>query len=119
MPLTDREKRILEEIEKNLVKEDRGRAQGGRSPRHTAIGRMRWGGALFIAGLLTLVAFFVVRHTLVGLTAFGLMVTGVFLVVGGASALAGDQLDSLQTRERAIGAIRRWERAMRDRFKRS
>lgn len=119
MPLTDREKRILQEIERNLSREASSGRREVRSPRDEQVRRIRLGAALFVAGLVTLFVFFVVRHVLVGLGAFGLMVAGVFLVVGAASALANQSLDDLQPKERTIGAFRRWERALRDHFKRS
>jgi hypothetical protein len=120
MPLTDREKRILQEIERNLSQEDPARARGSkRSPRDEQVRRIRLGTALFVAGFLTLIVFFIVRHILVGLGAFGLMVGGVVLAVGGTTALANDKLSTLQPKERTIGALRRWERALRDHFKRS
>jgi hypothetical protein len=120
MPLTDREKRILQEIERNLAHEDPGAARGARrTPQEESHRRIRLGMTLFVVGLVTLVVFFIVRHTLIGLGAFGLMVAGLFLAVGGTTALANDKLNSMQSKERTIGAFRRWERAMRDRFKRS
>jgi hypothetical protein len=120
MPLTDREKRILQEIERNLSHEDRAGVPGARrSPQEEQVRRIRLGTVLFIAGFATLIVFFIVGNILIGLGAFGLMVGGVFLAVGGTTALANDKLSSLQPKERTIGALRRWERALRDHFKRS
>lgn len=121
MPLTDREKQILQEIENNLSAEDPTLARDARrrTPRMEQLRRIRLGGALFAAGFLTLILFFVVTHPLVGLAAFGAMVAGVVMIAGGTGRLANDKLNSSQPRERAIGAVRRWERALRDRFKRS
>jgi hypothetical protein len=120
MPLTDREKRILQEIERNLSQEDPSHARGSRrSPREEQVRRIRLGTALFVGGFVTLIVFFILRNTLIGLSAFGLMVGGVVLAVGGTTALANDKLSSLQTKERTIGAFRRWQRALRDHFKRS
>lgn len=121
MPLTDREKQILQDIERNLYAEDPAFARDvrRRSPRMDQVRRIRLGAGLFVLGLVTLVAFFIVANPLVGVGAFGAMVAGVFLIAGGGTQLASDKLNEMQPKERTIGAFRRWERTMRDRFKRS
>ena len=53
MPLSDREQRILEEIEKNLYEEDPRFARATRrtTPRFDRSKRARLGGLLFVIGL--------------------------------------------------------------------
>ena len=87
VPLSEREEKILEEIEKNLHAEDdlsaRGTVDSPDSPRNKA----RFGVALFVVGLATLVGFFLSRSLWVGLLAFGAMVAGAVLLASGVSGL--------------------------------
>lgn len=121
MPLSEREQRILDEIEKSLYQEDpvhaRERAQkpqGGK-----AAGTVRGGVAMFVAGLLVLLAFFMTKQVWVGALAFGSMVWGIVVVAG---ALRG----SGPTAGRAIGdagdrigrAASDLERRLKQRYKR-
>lgn len=119
MPLTDREKKILQEMERNLHAEDPSLARKTRSPREHHIGRIRLGAVSFVGGLLVLIAFFLTENPLVGVLAFIAMVAGVVLFAGGTSRLAQASLDRLQPKERALGTFRKWERSLRERYKRS
>lgn len=87
VPLSEREEKILEEIEKNLYSEDDGSAR----PRSSSISdekrNARLGVALFVVGLATLVGFFLSRSLWVGLLAFAAMVAGAVLLASGLSAL--------------------------------
>ncbi len=73
MPLTDREKKILEEMERGLYSEDPTHTRRSRSPREQNVRRIRWGAASFAGGLLVLIAFFLTEQPLVGVVAFGAM----------------------------------------------
>ncbi len=118
MPLTDREKKILEEMERGLHAEDPSLARKARTPRDQHVHRIRLGAASFVGGLLILVAFFVTEQPLVGVLAFGAMVAGVVSIAGGTSRIASESLDRLQPKERALGTFRKWERDLRERYKR-
>lgn len=121
MPLSERERRILDEIEKNLYQEDPRFAGGLRRPatlqRST---RRRLGSGLFAAGFALLIAFFVTGRIVLGVLAFGTMVTGMVLVAGSISDSSGDEEGN---RERPADAVRRalgrWESKARKRKKRS
>ncbi len=118
MPLTEREKRILQEIERNLHAEDPGLAQRARSPRVRYLRQLKLGVGAFVLGLVILLLFFVTTNPLVGLGAFAAMVTGVVLMAGATTRIASDEIERLQPRERALGAFRRWETFLRDRYRR-
>ncbi len=118
MPLTDREKKILQELERGLYAEDATAARKARSPRAQHVRRIRLGAASFAAGLIILIAFFVTEAPIVGVVAFIAMVAGVVAVAGGTSHIASENLDRLQPRERALGTFRKWERSLRERYKR-
>lgn len=121
MPLSEREQRILDEIEKSLYQEDpvfaRDAAQEQRVDR--AMASVRRGAAMFVAGLLVLFAFFMTKQVWVGLLAFGSMVWGIVVVAGGLRGAApspgravGDVGDRIG---RAAGEL---ERRLKERYKR-
>ena len=89
MPLSEHEQRILDEIEKNLVHEDPRFARGVRrtTPRFDRSRRAKLGAAIFVCGLIVLVAFFATQEVVVGVVAFGAMVAGIVLVLGASHAL--------------------------------
>jgi hypothetical protein len=84
VPLSEREQRILDEIEKSLYQEDpvfaRDSAEGPEARK--AIGSVRRGAAMFVAGLLVLFAFFMTKQVWIGALAFGSMVWGIVVVAG-------------------------------------
>ncbi len=82
MPLSDREQEILHEIERDLLADD---PDLGKAERATSSGsrRVKGGVAIFVLGLLLLAAFFATSGIVIGLAAFGAMVGGVVLFVGG------------------------------------
>lgn len=86
MPLSEHEQRILEEIERNLVSEDPKFARG-RTPRFDPSRRTKLGGLLFVVGIGILLIFFATQEILVGVLAFGAMVTGIVLVLGSTTSL--------------------------------
>ena len=122
MPLSEREQRILEEIEKDLYKEDPtfARAVRTRTPRMDDFRRVRWGALLFIAGLGILMAFFVTQALVVGVAAFGAMVGGIVMIAGALRGLAlGKDGDGPNRRQRVSRVLGEWEERIRQRYKRS
>lgn len=120
MPLSEREQRILEEIERNLVREDPRFARMARAGRRfDRATRARAGIVLFVAGLCTLVGFFMSRNLFVGVGAFGAMVAGIALVLGSIPALVET---SRREGRAAMGAwsarLDALRRRLRDRYRR-
>ena len=115
MPLSEREQKILEEIEKNLHEEDPrlAREVGSRRTSHT--GNIRNGVILFVVGLGLLIAFFLTGMVLVGVVAFGAMVAG---IVMGAGALSGLGTSQKAQRDRMTQAFSQWEQRIRERYRR-
>ncbi|HEX2293870.1 MAG TPA: DUF3040 domain-containing protein [Actinomycetota bacterium] len=121
MPLSEREQRILDEIEKSLYQEDPvfARESAQKRPPGQTIGTVRRGAALFVAGLLVLFAFFMTKQVWVGALAFGSMVWGIVIVAGalrGAASSPGRTVSDVGDRiGRAAGEL---ERRLRQRYKR-
>ena len=124
VPLSEREKRILDEIEKDLYSEDPRFARDIRHPWWQKIRQVKLGGGLFVAGLLLLIGFFVSGGVVVvGVLAFGSMVAGIVLMSGATHDIARDQLrmhkltmgdrlrESVRTRASSL------EKKLRDRYK--
>jgi fatty acid desaturase len=102
--LSEREQRILEEIERNLVANDEAFVRRLRQtgPRRDAIRLMRLGIAAVILGFVGLVGF--VWQTAIGIAGFVLMLAGVVAIALAVRALASGG--------RASGAFRdAWKRA--------
>ena len=120
MPLSDREQRILEEIEKNLYQEDPSFARDvrRRSPRMDEVRRAKLGVFIFLCGFALLIGFFVSRSVLVGVGAFGAMVGGIVLVAGAIKGLAsGRGMPSGIHRDRLTTMIHAWEQRLRRRYR--
>lgn len=120
MPLSEREQRILDEIEKSLYQEDPGFARGTkpRPPAGKSAGTLRRGGAMFVAGLLVLFAFFMTKQVWVGALAFGSMVWGIVVVAGALRSnapLSGSVSDFGDRIGRVAGEV---ERKLKQRYKR-
>ena len=120
VPLSERERRILEEIEKNLLEEDRSFAGGlRRRGALTPASRRRFGAGMFVGGIVLLLAFFITRNIIIGVGAFGTMVAGMVLVAG---SIATRDDDSSTARSRpgdaARKAFERWDASVRKRRKR-
>ena len=115
MPLSDREQKILEEIEKNLHDEDPRFARDVGSPRTSHTGNIRNGVILFLLGLGLLIAFFVSGMLIVGVLAFGAMVGGIVLA---ASALPGLASSQRAQKDRMSQAFSQWEQRIRERYRR-
>ena len=121
MPLSDREQRILEEIEKGLYEEDPRFARATRrvTPRFDRSKRARLGAVLFIAGLATLLGFFATQMVVVGVLAFGGMVAGIVLVLGSSSALVNSGREGgRDASARFKGSLKNFEQRIRNRNKR-
>lgn len=121
MPLSDHEQRILEEIEKNLSQEDPAFARDvtRRAPRSQEMRRIKLGSAIFAAGFVVLITFFIWRHLLLGVAAFGAMVTGLVVMAGSIRALGPPRRPNVSgPRERMAQALGRWERRLRERYRR-
>ncbi|HYO60544.1 MAG TPA: DUF3040 domain-containing protein [Actinomycetota bacterium] len=121
MPLSEREQRILDEIEKSLYQEDPvfARESKPKPDLGDAAGSVRRGAALFVAGLLVLFAFFMTKQVWVGAIAFGSMVWGIVIVAGALRSSApssGNTVSDVSDRiGRVAGDI---ERRLKERYKR-
>jgi hypothetical protein len=122
VPLSEQEKRILDEIEKGLSKEDPGFARTVRekSPHFSERRRARTGVLVFIAGFVLLFAFFISGLLLVGIAAFGAMVAGIVLIAGALHTLVHKRSDVPSARwpTRASELMRRWQERVKQRYKR-
>lgn len=87
MPLSEREQRILDEMEKSLY-QDFPRETPRPAPSRHALGGVRRGALMFFAGLLVLFAFFMTKQVWVGALAFGSMVWGIVVIAGALRASA-------------------------------
>ncbi|MDQ3954067.1 MAG: DUF3040 domain-containing protein [Actinomycetota bacterium] len=116
MPLSDREQKILEEIERNLHEEDPRLARnvsGPSSEIHT--NRIKLGILIFIIGFAILIGFFASGLVLVGVLAFGVMVGGIAIALSAVGSLA----TSARAQQDKMGdAFSRWEKRLRERYKR-
>ncbi|MFN2488208.1 MAG: DUF3040 domain-containing protein [Actinomycetota bacterium] len=117
MPLSEREQKILEEIERDLYREDPTFARDVRRTRPglPKASRTRLGAILFLAGFCMLFAFFANRWLVLGVVAFGAMVGGVVLMAGSVRELTTKQHPP---RERLGQALRTLEERIRGRYKR-
>lgn len=118
MPLSDREQRILEEIEKTLYKEDPGFAEDVEkgSARHDRR-KAQLGAALTVAGFMTLILFFITSAVLIGVVAFGAMVAGIVMVVGSLRSRFSEDPDRVGFNEKFGSLARSWEERLRDRYR--
>jgi hypothetical protein len=122
VPLSEQEKRILDEIEKGLSKEDPGFARSVRekSPHFGERRRARIGVLVFIASFGLLFAFFISGLVLVGIAAFSGMVAGIVLIAGALHTLVHKRSDvpSARWSTRLGELMRRWEERVKQRYKR-
>ena len=118
MPLSEREQRILEEIEQSLYKEDPSLARKRRSAL-SRTGKMRLGVALVLVGFGLLFAFFISGSLFLGVLAFGAMVGGIVLVAGSTRSGGRGQMPVANgPRDRLFDALHSWEERVRRRYKR-
>jgi hypothetical protein len=121
VPLSEREQKILEEIERNLYEEDPRFAHGvrRRTPKMDEVRRIKLGALLFVCGFALLIGFFFSGALLVGVAAFGGMVGGIVMVAGAVREVAGhSRISPSGQRERISGVFRQWEDRLRNRYKR-
>jgi uncharacterized membrane protein len=123
VPLTEREKQILQDIEANLYTEDPGFARGIRQPWWHKVRQVKFGAALFVVGLALLMGFFVTQNVIVGVFAFMAMVGGIVLMSTATGDIARDQIrmhkdavadrvtDNVRTR------VTSWQDKFRSRYK--
>ncbi|MFN2587391.1 MAG: DUF3040 domain-containing protein [Actinomycetota bacterium] len=120
MPLSEREQRILDEMEKSLYREDP--ALAGESQRKSTGGGMhavRRGLLMFVAGLLVLFAFFVTKQVWIGALAFGSMVWGIVVIAGGLRGSAPSPSRTFaDVGERLGRAASDFEQRLKQRYKR-
>ncbi len=99
MPLSEREQQILDEIERNLNREDARTSPRARSSRTASGTRVKQGVALFVAGLLLLVlGFFSTGFIPLGVIAFAAMVGGAALIATAAGSAIASSRDKLRDR---------------------
>jgi hypothetical protein len=123
VPLTEREKQILQEIEANLYTEDPSFARDIKHPWWHKLRQVKFGAAMFVVGLALLMGFFVTQHVIIGVVAFAAMVTGIVLMSTATGDIARDQIrmhkDSVS--DRVTGSISsnldRWEKKLKERYK--
>ena len=121
VPLSEREQRIFEDIEKRLLDEDPklARRRRRRSLQWTGWQRLRAGIALFMIGFALLFMFFVWRALFVGVFAFGAMVAGIVLGAGALKDLAANSSALTTTaREGLRRRVAEWQERMQRRYKR-
>lgn len=127
VPLSEHEQKILQEIERDLYKEDPGFAREvRRGDRWPEARRARLGALAFVAGFCILIAFFALQSAkfrawslFLGVVAFGAMVGGIVLVAGSFKSLAARPAkpQEPQPRERLADALRRLQQRLRDRYR--
>jgi VIT1/CCC1 family predicted Fe2+/Mn2+ transporter len=119
--LSEREQRILEEIEKDLYQQDPGFARGVKreAPAMKDRRKVKTGVIGFIGGFVLLLAFFTTSNIFLGVAAFGVMVAGIVLIAGsllGSIAPRRPPGPGLSTR--ATETFRSLENKLRSRYRR-
>lgn len=119
MPLSDQEQRILDEIEKNLYREDPrfARQVKERDPARQERKRAKLGALCFLAGFVGLMVFFASKLLIVGVLAFAGMVLGIVLIAGAIKSLTSDSGLARKPGDRVGRALSDWEQRVRDRYK--
>jgi hypothetical protein len=125
VPLTEREKQILDEIEANLHSEDPSFTRGIRQPWWANVRRVKLGAILTGVGFVTLLSAFAFNDWLVlmGVAAFVLMVLGIVLMSGATHDIARDRLrmHKVTTAEPLARSIRAklasWDERLRERYR--
>lgn len=121
MPLSDREQRILQEIEKSLYQEDPSFARDVKrnAPRMADRRRVLLGAAAVVAGFLVLIGFFITGLVAVGVLAFASMVAGIVTIAGSFKGfMAPRRPPGPRLGDRISSSAKSWEEKMRDRYKR-
>ena len=120
MPLSEREQRILDEMEKSLYQEDPVSARRPALDRSRGnVQTARRGVLLFVAGLLVLFAFFMTKQVWIGALAFGSMVWGIVVVAGSLRGAAPSPRRAFTDVGERIGrAASDFEQRLKQRYKR-
>lgn len=118
MPLTDREKQILDEIEQNLYSEDPGLARQIREPWWKKLRQVKVGAALVVAGLACLIAGFVINDLLIvlGFVAFVMMLLGIVLLSSATHDIARARV-AFGRSASASDKLAAWQEKLRQRYK--
>lgn len=120
VPLSEREQKILQEIERDLFREDPTFARDVRRGRRwDEASRARLGAVLFVGGLIALLVFFASRRLPLGVASFGAMVAGVVMVAGSFRSLLSRRTPQAhqRPRQRLASALRSWEERIRQRYR--
>jgi hypothetical protein len=116
-PLSDHEQKILDEIEANLRTEPAHKRGDPGSPGAHAR-NFRLGALLFVVGFALLIAFFVTQLVLVGVLAFGAMVSGIVIMAGaGSGYFAARAASGSSTRDKLARSFKGWEESLRQRYR--
>lgn len=121
VPLSEQERRILEEIERNLYVEDPSFAREVKrsAPRMKDRRQVKLGALVFVLGFAGLIAFFITSLILVGLIAFSAMVGGIVVIAGSLKAsISPRRPPGPKLKQRVNDQIASFEEKMRDRRKR-
>ena len=120
MPLSEREQKILDEIEKNLSDEDpRFADRRSALPGGNHASRARLGVTIFLIGFGLLIVFFLTRILFAGLLAFIGMVAGIVLLASPVSALVSSAKESTgRTGESVKRSFDRLDDNVRRKFRR-
>jgi hypothetical protein len=123
VPLSEREKQILDDIEKNLYSEDPAFARDIRQPWWHKVRQVKFGAVVFVVGLALLVGFFLTRSVVIGAVAFSSMVGGIVLMSTASGDIARDQMrmHKVTMGDRLTGSFRTrwaaWDERFRSRYK--
>lgn len=120
MPLSEREQKILQEIERDLYREDPAFARDVRRRRGwDETSRARLGAVLFVGGLVAMFFFFASRWLPLGVASFGAMVGGVVMVAGSFRSLLSHRPPQAhqRPRQRLASTLRSWEERIRERYR--
>jgi hypothetical protein len=120
VPLSEREQKILDEIERNLSDEDPRFAQERRSSASSRVAsRARLGVVTFLLGFGLLIVFFLSRVLFAGLLAFVGMVAGIVLLASPVGALMSSaKHNTAQKGESVKRPFDRFDDNVRRRFRR-
>ncbi|HWC14646.1 MAG TPA: DUF3040 domain-containing protein [Actinomycetota bacterium] len=123
VPLTEREKQILDEIEQNLYSEDPALARQIREPWWKKLRQVKVGAGLVVAGIGCLIAGFVVNDLLLvlGFVAFVMMLLGIVLLSSATHDIARDRIALRSRPPGPSGSVSdkltAWQEKLRQTFK--
>ncbi len=121
VPLSEQERKILEEIERNLYVEDPSFAREVKrsAPRMKDRRRVKLGVLIFVLGFVGLFGFFITGSLIIGLAAFSAMVGGIMMVAGSfIASIAPRRPPGPNLKQRVNDGLASLEEKMRDRRRR-